>query len=95
LIEDVVFKIVSRSGLEGLLLKMPCQDCERAIAELRAELSAQCDVFEQRQQAMLDAMSKVIDNLEAKNQTLLASIDRQVGGVFARLVAVARSKKQY
>ena len=40
---------------------MPCRDCECAIAELRAELSTQCDVLEQRQQAMLDAMSKIID----------------------------------
>jgi hypothetical protein len=69
------------------MLEMPCRDCERAIAELRAELNALCDVFEQRQQAMLDATSRVIDNLEAKNQALLASIDRQVRDVFADLPA--------
>jgi hypothetical protein len=49
---------------------MPCQDCERAIAELRAELDALEQRHERRQQAMADAMDKLIDNIAAKNQTL-------------------------
>jgi hypothetical protein len=73
------------------MLEMPCQDCERAIAELRRELDAMYDVFEARQKAMLAATSKVIDNLEAQNQKLLASIDQQVRNTLSRIEAVARS----
>jgi hypothetical protein len=76
------------------MFEMPCQDRERAIAELRAELSAQSDVFEQRQQAMRDAMRKAIDNFEVKNQTLFATIDRHVQSLFARLDAVVRSTEK-
>jgi len=73
---------------------MPCQDCERAIAELRAELDALEQRHERRQQAMADAMDKLIDNIAAKNQTLLANIERQVMGIFARIEALARSTEE-
>jgi hypothetical protein len=69
---------------------MPCQDCKHAVAELRAELDALERRHEQRQQAMHDAMSEIIDNIAAKNQTLLTSIEREVMGIFARIDAMAR-----
>ena len=77
------------------MFEMPCRDCERAIAELRAEFNALEQRHEQRQRAMLDAMKKAADNFEVKNQTLFATIDRYVQDLFTRLDAlVARSTEK-
>jgi hypothetical protein len=70
---------------------MSCPDCERAIAQLRAEFDAFEQRHEQQQLAMLVAMREILKELEAKNQTLFAGIDRQVRDFFTRFEAVTRS----
>jgi hypothetical protein len=67
-------------------VEMSCPDCERAIAEV-AELRAEFCALEQRLLATLDAMSKIFNNFEAKNEALSASFDRQL----ARVEAAVRS----
>jgi len=73
---------------------MPCQDCERAISELRAELDVLRDMSARRQDALLDTMNKVIDKFAAKNEALLTKIDLHVQDVFARLQAAIRSAEK-
>jgi hypothetical protein len=69
---------------------MPCQDCERAVAELRAELDALERWHEQRLQRVLDAMDRILGRLEANNHALLVTVEQQAREFFARIDAVAR-----
>jgi hypothetical protein len=43
---------------------------------------------------MRDAMNDVVDSIVAKNQILLASIEREAQGIFARIERLARSAEE-
>jgi hypothetical protein len=71
--------------------EMPCQDCERAIAELRAELDALERWHEQRLQRVLDAMDRILGRLEANNHALSVTVEQQAREFFARIDALTRN----
>lgn len=64
---------------------MPC-DCERAIAELRAEV----DALSRAHDAIFDKLDRAVDNIEAKHQTLMALVKQGMRESLARIESALR-----
>ena len=66
-----------------------CENCERAVAELRAEYDQLRQDFMHRVEDVLDQVvaksSVLLTNMEAKNVDLLAGVDRRVRRLFETL----------
>ena len=77
---------------------MPCEDCERIVlelgADLKAKLTAVCEVFEQRERVILDDLTKRLNEIDAKQQALLANVERAVQTLFTRLEAVTGIREE-
>ena len=50
--------------------QMPCEDCQRAIAKLQAEVEALLTAFGQRQEAIFDKMDQTHNKMDATLATV-------------------------